>query len=187
LKNLLIILVFINTINLYSDYISLETFTLTFHLSENSVTNGHEYPRRLDDKGWVIFMPGIEAGYEYSVNNHFLGIKGYKFMLGLYSDSRAQQSGYLQFGPRWIIKLTNKIDINIGIGPLLFFRDSWKKFKNYNGNAFLKEKYDYEYIIFIYGDIDIRYKINEQTMIIWGVIPVIPYSVANTIGFSYQW
>jgi len=187
LKKLFIILLILITTNLYSDNISFETFTLTFHLSENSVSNGHEYPRRLDDRGWIIFMPGLELGYEYSVKNNFIGIKGYKLMIGSYSDSRAQQSGYLQIGPRWIINITNKIDINLGIGPLLFFRDSWKKFKNYNGNAFLKEKYGYEYIIFVYGDIDIRYKVNNDFMIVWGVIPVIPYSIANTIGFSYNW
>lgn len=180
----IVIILFLNT-NIYSDELSVETFTLTFHVSKTAVTNGNQYPRKLDDKGWIIFMPGLEVGYQYDVKNHFLGIDGYKIMIGNYSDSRAQHSGYLQFGPRWILKITKNMDINIGIGPLLFFRKSWSEFNNYTGNAVLKEKYGYEYIIFVFGDIDIRYKITKNLKIVWGIIPAIPYSIANTLGVVY--
>jgi hypothetical protein len=107
-------------------------------------------------------------------------------MLGNYSDSRAQHSGYLQFGPRWIFNISDKLDINLGMGPVFFYRKSWKKFNNYTGNPLLREKYGYEYIILIFGDIDIRYKINNNLKIIWGIIPAIPYSIANTIGILYS-
>ncbi len=172
--------------NIYSDEISVETFTLTFHVSKTAVVNGNQYPRKLDDKGWIIFMPGLEIAYQFNIKNHFLAIDGYKVMLGNYSDSRAQHSGYLQFGPRWIFNITKKLDINLGIGPLFFFRKSWREFDNYSGNAVLKEKYGYEYIIFIFGDIDIRYKINKNLKIVWGIIPAIPYSIANTLGIVYE-
>ena len=186
MKILIIILIIIPIIS-YSDNISIETFSLTFHVSETSVVNGNQYPRRLDDKGWVIFMPGIEIGYQYDVKNNFLGIDAYKIMIGNYSDSRAQHSGYLQFGPRWIFKISKNLDVNLGIGPLFFFRKSWTEFENYPGNAVLKEKFGYEYIFFVFGDIDIRYKINQNLMIVWGIIPAIPYSIANTIGIVYKW
>ena len=81
MKILIIILIIIPIIS-YSDNISIETFSLTFHVSETSVVNGNQYPRRLDDKGWVIFMPGIEIGYQYDVKNNFLGIDAYKIMIG---------------------------------------------------------------------------------------------------------
>lgn len=186
MRTFLILFILILNINIYSDEISVETFTLTFHVSKTAVVNGNEYPRRLDDKGWVIFMPGLELGYQFNVKNHFLAIDGYKIMIGNYSDSRAQHSGYLQFGPRWIFNITKKLDINLGIGPLFFFRKSWREFSNYTGNALLKEKYGYEYIIFIFGDIDIRYKINKNLKIVWGIIPAIPYSIANTLGVVYD-
>jgi hypothetical protein len=181
-----ILILFILSIKIYSDNISFETFTLTTHVSKTAVVNGNQYPRKLDENGWIIFMPGLEIGYQYDTHNNFLGIDGYKVMIANYSDSRAQHSGYLQMGPRWIFNITSKLDVNIGIGPLLFFRKSWREFDNYTGNAILKEKYGYEYIIFIFGDIDIRYKISKNLKVVWGIIPAIPYSIANTVGLVYE-
>jgi len=50
----LIIFLFFLSYSLLADSIGVEIITLTVHISDSSITNGDEYPRKLDDSNSIF-------------------------------------------------------------------------------------------------------------------------------------
>ena len=129
-------------------------------------------PYKFDEKGLLVFNPGVSLNMDYFIFDDLLSIKAVQ---GLYGDCALQFLGYTHLGFRVRFLKLNRFSMNIGIGPTLIYRQSWYKLKGYD----IAEKFlggtpseDWEYSLIWYGgEIECNVCIFDKTDISVGVVP----------------
>jgi len=191
LKSLLSVFIFVcfplGLSSAHADGFGIEILGLNMHIIDSAVQWGSRSPRKLDDSGRFVYLPGWELYWEHETKDKiFLNADGYRFTIAQYRDTMDQLSGYIHAGLRWKFHIDSKRLWSVGLGPSLFFRESWRVFSDYNPHQLLLESDTflpgYEYMWIIWGDIDFQYKISNDLKLVVSILPAIPYSILFSMG-----
>jgi hypothetical protein len=163
-------------------------FVPTLHLSDNAVSFGDKYSYRLDDEGRIVALPGIKSSLDIKLSDEILGSDIFRAGFAYYRDCMDQESGVLHFGLRWTLFEAGNFNMDVGLGPTLFYRKSWNQFSFYYEDGFLVESDDflpgYQHRFLVFGDFDLKYKLNEKFEAIVSIIPAFPYVLMTTAGLN---
>jgi hypothetical protein len=163
-------------------YLSLQYLGITYH--PDGGTTPEVYPLKLDEKAYVVVNVGLAANLDYSLGKYsFL-----RFTSTLYQDCAFVTAGCFHFGPRlqygW-----KKSRINIGIGPILSFREDWHQFKEYQDDDFYGDRVNgqWQYRFFLYA-IELEYlrRINDHVEFQYSLIPGAPLVFTSLFGFRFR-
>ena len=176
---------------LMADFLGAEALVLTRHFSVKSIELGNRYPRKLDPDGTTVITPGFEINYDRPFNLPDYWISFLRFAIAHYYDSMNLKAGYLHFGPRFQLNLTQKIQCMFGLGPTLYFRESWNRFPDYREDGFFTESENfmqgYQHKFLPAGDFDFQYALSSEIQLVWSIIPGLPDIITNSFGFRKDW
>ena len=96
-------------------------------------------------------------------------------------------------GGRWVFLWTENLQLDIGLGPSLFFRESWtKRFEDLVSDeaGFWIESDDfltgYQHIWLIGGKLELQYELAPNLYAFWGVVPAVVIVLVNSLGLRYS-
>ncbi|MBN3035622.1 MAG: hypothetical protein JW861_08550 [Bacteroidales bacterium] len=163
-------------------YISLQYLGLTYH--PDGGTTPEVYPLKLDKKAYLVFPFGMAANLDYSLGRHsFLRLNG-----SLYKDCAFVTAGCIHTGPRVQIG-RQKNRFNLGIGPILSFREDWHQFPEYTTDDFYGDRVSgrWQYRVFPYA-VELEYlrRINDRLEFQYSLIPGAPLVITSMFGFRLK-
>jgi len=182
----LLMIILLNSQNLKANSVGGEIITVTRHFSKKSFELGSQYPRKLDPEGVAVITPGVELYYDQQLDSPKYSISFIRFTAAHYYDSMDKKAGYLHFGPRFEFFISEKIICVMGIGPTLYFRESWNQFQDYRDDGFFTESQDfmpgYQHKFLPGVDIDFQFTIIPDWQLVWSIIPGLPDIITNSFG-----
>ena len=184
---ILITLVLIDSNTSKANSFGLQIFLPHIHLSPESVSFGEKYSYKIDDKGWVVWTPGLKLFYDSKLDKSIWNISLIRFAASYSKDCMNQNSYVFHLGPRWKVRFTKNIRFVLGLGSTLWLRKTWEIFPFYKKSEYMKTSSRYlrgfEYIFLpLSGDFDIEFDINKTWTIIYSFIPAYPYVFSQSIG-----
>jgi hypothetical protein len=163
-------------------YLSFQYLGITYH--PNGGTTPEIYPLKFDKKAYFVINVGIAANLDYSLGKYFF----LRFTTALYKDCAFVTAGCFHIGPRvqygW-----KKNRINLGIGPLLSFREDWHQFKEYTTDDFYGDRVygQWQYRFFPYAvELEYLHKINELLEFQYSIIPGAPLVFTSLLGIRFS-
>ena len=101
--------------------------------------------------------------------------------------------GYIHWGGRWVFPWTDQLLLDVGLGPSLIFRESWKKrFAELvaDEEGFWVESDEfipgYQYKWLIGGNLELQFEFATNWHAYWAVVPAINILVINSMGVKYS-
>jgi hypothetical protein len=159
-------------------YVSFQYLGLTYHPGGGNTPE--VYPLKLDRKAYLVLDVGTAANLDYRLNDYSF----IRFTSALYKDCAFVMAGGVHLGPRLQYSWGDN-RINLGIGPILSFREDWHRFAQYQDDEFYgKRVYNgWQYRFFWYA-VEFEYlrKINETMEFQWSVIPGGPLIITSLFG-----
>ena len=178
----IIICLYIN-ISAYSQpHLGVKLILLSSHLLPYTYQLGKFYPRKIDNKGQFVWIPGIEIFWEQDkpinqINSRFL-----RYSVAIYKDCLDQYAGYIAVSFRWVHQFRDQLRINWGIGPTLVWRQSWSQFTFYRNDGFFRDGNNFEFRELVAGDVDIEYLYQDKVGWSLSIVPTIPFTVTQSLG-----
>ena len=163
-------------------YLSFQYLGITFH--PNGGDTPEVYPLKLDSKAYLVINAGIAAKLDYRLCKYsFL-----RFTTTLYKDCAFVTAGCIHLGPRvqygW-----KKNGINLGIGPILSFREDWHQFPQYQTDDFYGDRVygKWQYRFFPYA-VELEYlrRIKDRLDFEYSLIPGGPLVFTSMFGVRYR-
>lgn len=179
-----ILLLFIFSVFVFGeDRVSIKIMGLSLH--PNGAKSSEVMPLKFDKKGYLVPNIGLIFAYDREISD---GIY-IRFSQGLYFDCALKPAGFTQVNLRGDIFDSGETRINIGCGPTIIYRKSWKILEGYNPTSFYKEKGSIEYTYLWYGgDIEYNKKLEKNGEFQLSFVPGYPalmhlsFGLANTTG-----
>lgn len=166
---------------------------LSFHSNPGELALREQYPRRLDDRGYVAITPGLETYYEQSLVPNVAKVDFLRYGVGAGYDCADLKAGYVHWGGRWVFPWKDRFHFSLGLGPTLIFRESWtKRFPGLvdDEQGFWTESETflpgYQHKWLLGGNIDMQYQINSNWQAVWSVVPAVVIVVVNSLGVRYS-
>jgi len=189
----LIILEIISVSKIVANDIGTSLTLLSIHTESGNLALREQYPRKIDQKGKYVVTPGAEVYYQRRFISKPLKTDYFRTALGAGYDCADLKSGYLHFGGRWVFNLNERFKLDLGLGPTLYFRESWeKRFQNLvsDEEGFWIESDDflsgYQHKWLVGGNIELLYKITPNMNVFWGVVPAFVIVFVNSFGVRYS-
>ena len=190
---LLIFLEIVGVSKIVANDIGTSLTLLSIHTKSGNLALREKYPRRIDQKGKYVVTPGAEVYYQRSFKSNPLKTDYIRAALGAGYDCADLKSGYFHFGGRWVFSLNESFELDLGLGPTLYFRESWsKRFQNLvsDEEGFWIESDDflagYQHKWLIGGNVELLYKITPKMNVFWGVVPAFVIVFVNSFGVRYS-
>jgi hypothetical protein len=163
-------------------YMSIQYLGLTYH--PDGGTTPEVYPLKLDRKAYLVIDVGITANLDYRLGKYSF----FRFTSALYKDCAFVTAGCFHAGPRlqygW-----KKNRINLGIGPILSFREDWHQFKEYQTDDFYGNRVygKWQYRFFLYA-VELEYlrRINDHLEFQYSLIPGAPLVITSLFGIRFK-
>jgi hypothetical protein len=163
-------------------YLSFQYLGITYHPDGGSTPE--IYPLKLDKKAYLVINVGVAANLDYSLGRYFF----LRFTSSLYKDCAFVTAGCFHFGPRvqygW-----KKNRINLGIGPILSYRDDWHQFKEYQNDDFYGDRVygHWQYRLFLYA-VEVEYlrRINDHLEFQYSLVPGAPLVFTSLLGIRFR-
>jgi hypothetical protein len=159
-------------------YLSFQYLGITFH--PDGGTTPEVYPLKLDKKAYFVINVGAAANLDYILGKYFF----LRFTTTLYKDCAFVTAGCFHFGPR-IQYSWNKSRINMGIGPILSYREDWHQFKEYQTDDFYGDRVygKWQYRFFPYAvELEYFHRINDHLEFQYSLIPGAPLVFTSLFG-----
>ena len=177
----------------FADSIGASFILLSVHTNPGILALREQYPRRIDAKGNYVITPGVEGYYQQQLPSSPLKMDAMRFALGVGYDCADLKSGYVHWGGRWVFPWTEQLQLDVGLGPSLIFRESWtKRFAELvaDEEGFWVESDEfipgYQYKWLIGGNLEIQYEFATNWHAYWAVVPAINILVINSMGVKYS-
>jgi len=163
-------------------YLSFQYLGITYHPGGGSTPE--IYPLKLDKKAYLVINVGVAANLDYSLGKYFF----LRFTTALYKDCAFVTAGCFHVGPR--VQYTwKKNRINLGIGPILSFREDWHQFNEYQDDDFYGDRVhgEWQYRFFPYA-VELEYlrKINDHLEFQYSLIPGAPLVFTSLLGIRFK-
>lgn len=151
-------------------YLSFQYLGLTYRPDDGNTPE--VYPLKFDKKAYLVLDVGIAANIDYNINKYLF----VRFTTTLYKDCAFVMAGAFHAGPR-LQYAWKKNNINMGIGPILSFREDWHQFDLYTTDDFFGDrvygKWQYRFFPFAI-ELEYLHRINEKFDFQYSLIPGAP-------------
>jgi hypothetical protein len=163
-------------------YLSFQYLGLTYH--PDGGTTPEVYPLKFDRKAYLVLDVGVAANLDYRLSNYsFL-----RFTASLYQDCAFVTAGCFHAGPRLQYSWGDN-RINVGIGPILSFRQDWHRFTEYVDDEFYGDRVykGWQYRFFPTA-IEFEYlrKINDSMEFQYSIVPGAPLVITSLVGVRFR-
>jgi hypothetical protein len=162
-------------------HLSLQYLGLTYH--PDGGTTPEVYPLKLDRKAYLVLDIGVAANLDYRLNDYSF----FRLTASLYQDCAFVTAGCFHMGPRLQYSWGDN-RINLGIGPILSFRQDWHRFKEYVDDEFYGDRvfHGWQYRFFPTA-IELEYlrKINESMEFQYSLVPGAPLVITSMVGIRF--
>ncbi len=156
----------------------LNTISYNFLKNENSML----YNSKITPNGELTFEPGIQVAYEFFGNSY----TSFKIKQLVKVDACSKISGSTQIMIRGKFFSKWKSSFYIGVGPVLFYRDTWTSIDNYIENNFYSQVSIFDYRnIWLSGEIEYSYTINRNGSFAISLNHINGNSLGVTVGYKY--
>ncbi|MFH0991835.1 MAG: hypothetical protein V1799_17645 [bacterium] len=142
------------------------------------------YPLKLDKKAYLVLDLGGVCNVDYALSENLF----FRFTTALYQDCAFVTSGCVHLGTRFQFSWGNNA-INGGIGPGLFYRGDWHRFKEYQDDEFYGDRvYQGWQYRFIWYAVEFEYlrRLNDTMEFQWSVIPGAPFVITSMFGIRFR-
>jgi hypothetical protein len=162
-------------------HLSLQYLGLTYH--PDGGTTPEVYPLKLDRKAYLVLDVGVAANLDYRLNDYSF----FRITTALYQDCAFVTAGCLHIGPRLQYSWGDS-RINIGIGPILSFRQDWHRFKEYLGDEFYGDRvfHSWQYRFFPTA-VELEYlrRISDSMEFQYSIVPGAPLVITSMFGIRF--
>jgi len=142
----------------------------------------HRYPATFDKKGHLVFNPGLLFGGDFLVLENRIGIR---LIQGVMIDCAGVFASVSHIGMRARFFRIGSHSLWAGCGPLLFIRESWTKFPEYEPDTSFEQRGDWENFFLWYGgDIEYNYSVRDNLDFSLSIIPYLPKMLSFAFGLK---
>lgn len=141
------------------------------------------FENNLDADGYWVFQPGALISYEFFILelDHSIRIQQ-----GIFTDIAAQPALYSHIGYRNRLFKFWRHTLNFGFGPTLYYRQSWKRFNEYQDHGDLIEYNDWEYKLIPLGfELEYDFYISNRNDVSLALLYMQPKTVSLAIGYKF--
>ncbi len=141
-------------------------------------------PNRLDKRANIVLNWGFIGSYQRYVYRKRIALK---FAQGAYSDCANLFAGHTHLGFRLNVLNGKKHYLEVGFGPTLVYRETWRKLDGYvQQTKLLKNSKNWQYNFVWYGgEIEYDYAINKNLNLNINCIPGYPDFMTFAVGVRY--
>ncbi len=168
--------------NTYDWHLSFQYLGLTYH--PDGGTTPEVYPLKFDRKAYLVLSVGMAANIDYRLSKLFFA----RFTASLYKDCAFVMAGCIHTGPRLQVSWGRNC-LNLGIGPILSFRQDWHRFEHYENDDFYGDRvfHGWQYR-FYWTAIELEYlrRINDSMEFQYSVIPGAPLVITSMVGIRFN-
>ena len=185
-RNILFVFLLLNLALYSQSCFTVRYFGLTVHPFGDKQSQLE--PNKIDHKAYFVLNFGGFIGYEKFVWEDFLSIK---VMQGVFTDCSGGIAGFSHLGIRGLIFERKKHRILFGIGPTMFYRQDWNRFKDYDDLGFFYRRNipqvgNVQYKMFWYGiEFEYDYHLNNKIDFNFGFTPGAPMALTFSFGIKY--
>ena len=158
--------------------LSVQYLGLTWH--PYGGTTPEVYPCKFDRKALLVLSIGAAANIDYQPVRFFF----MRFTTALYKDCAFVMAGCVHTGPHLQLGWRRNA-FNIGIGPILSYRQDWHRFREYINDDFYGDRvfHGWQYRLF-WTAIEVEYlrRLNDAMEFQWSVIPGAPLVITTMVG-----
>ena len=184
---IIILFLSFSAVNLSAQHFSFGVKLTGLSIHPKGSTNAHLMKYKFDNKGVLVFNPGIRLHFEYFFYKDIFSVK---IEQGLYADCTNQFAGFSHIGLRGRIFQNDNHSFNGGIGPTFFFRRNWYKlngyiyeFEYFNGNP--EDNFQWKFIWYG-GEFEYNYRINEKIELSTSIVPCVPPYIPLVLSFGLK-
>jgi hypothetical protein len=163
-------------------YASFQYLGLTYH--PDGGTTPEVYPLKLDKKAYLVLSVGAAANIDYEINRYcFL-----RFTTTLYKDCAFVTAGCFHLGPRFQYGW-KKNRIDVGIGPILSYREDWHQFEEYTTDDFYGDRVygKWQYRFFPLAlELEYLHRINDRFDFQYSLVPGAPLVITSMFGVRFR-
>jgi hypothetical protein len=194
-----ILIVFIMLMTIYPQYVSSQTVEsaanrisawhlsfqylgLTYHPDGGNTPE--IYPMKFDKRAFLVLDVGVATKLDYRLSKLFF----VRFTSALYQDCAFVTAGCLHAGPRLQFSWGGN-SFNVGIGPILSFRQDWHRFKQYQDDEFYGNRIYHGWQYRLFGTaVELEYlrRINESMEFQYSIIPGAPLIITSMFGIRFK-
>lgn len=159
--------------------INIKLSTLSYQFTDN---NAGLAKLKLNENGKLAFEPGIIFAYE----SFATPLASLKFNMALFMDKATKLAGFPQVLIR--IRLFNafKHSMTLGLGPALFFRQTWADINGYVEDNIYTNSGSWQYkMAWLSGELEYNYYLSKNSNLSVSLNIVNPESVGLAIGYKY--
>lgn len=163
-------------------YLSLQYLGITYH--PDGGTTPEVYPCKLDRKAYVVINLGVAANLDYTLGKYFF----LRLTTTLYKDCAFVMAGCFHTGPR-IHYSWKKSRVNLGIGPILSYREDWHQFEEYQTDDFYGDRVygKWQYRFFPYAvEVEYQFRISDRLEFQYSLIPGAPLVFTSLFGVRFR-
>ncbi len=160
--------------------VSIKANLLSYNLYKNE--NSNLYKTKLLDNGELTLEPGIQLSAEFFGNIY----TSFKIMQTVKNDACSKFSGSTQLLIRYRFFKRWKHSIYAGVGPAIFYRESWTGLDNYIDNSFYEQSDFLEYKnVWLSGEVEYNYSLNKYGDFSLSVNQINGNSLGVLFGYKY--
>lgn len=172
-----------------ADAVGVDVTLLTSHVKNQRDAPVKYYRRKLDDSGRHIVTPGLDATYDFDLDEPFWTAKQIRIEGGQVSDSAAHTFRYVAVMGRWMLVEGERLTWSLQFGAGLIARKSWRDIPEYDPDNALRESDHFlpgwEWAVLPLGDLDLAYRFTPTVEGVWSVFPGIPYVIVQSLGVRW--
>ena len=160
---------------------SVQYLGLTYH--PNGGNTPEIYPLKMDNKAFLVLDVGAAANLDYCLGRHTF----FRFTAALYKDCAFVTAGCLHLGPRLQIGWGQN-RFNIGIGPILSFRQDWHRFAEYKDDEFYGRRVykSWQYRLYMSAaELEYQRRISDRMEFQLSLIPGVPLIMTFLFGVRF--
>ena len=143
--------------------------------------NAEIYKLKISDNGKTIFEPGLRFGAEIYASP----VTSLKFVQGVRMDCMQKIAGNTQVMLRFRLFKIFKHSLNIGVGPQVFYRQTWEGIDGYVDEKIYESGSCQYKICWLSGELEYNYWITKKLDLSFAFTHLSPEVASFAVGVKY--
>jgi hypothetical protein len=168
--------------SIFAWHLSFQYLGLTYHPDGGNTPE--IYPMKFDKKAFLVLDVGVATKLDYRLSKLFF----VRFTSALYQDCAFVTAGCFHAGPRLQFSWRGN-SFNVGIGPILSFRQDWHRFTQYQDDEFYGNRIFHGWQYRFFGTaIELEYlrRINDSMEFQYSIVPGAPLIITSMFGIRFK-
>jgi hypothetical protein len=166
-------------------HLAVQYMGLTYHPGGGAVKMVQYYPLKFDKKANFVLNIGAVVKYDYDLSDKWFLRSAVSYL----KDCAYQDAGFAYVGINYKVMTRGRHSIQVGVGPVFTVREDWHKFDGYRDTDIYGKRVwkGMQYrLVPLGGEIEYKYKINENVDFLYSVIPGYPAVITSMFGFRWK-